>query len=347
MYRVYTASSFVKELKEILKNVNYGFEILINEDDILSVSKSIIQSLDKDVYSKIIISSETSKKSIRVYNLINRLVECGAEVYWNNDPKLYKLNSHFILVDKTNLINKIFYNSSDDYEKQVHYFSKIFNKILNKSEKIKFKDDKIKINFSSDKTIINRNEQIKLSWNITNADYFKISPIEVDYDNKNSIILQLQNDTLFEILATNKNEVLKKLIFVKVIQSEDLTLDVKVFDKSLKEFIYLTPKIESKKEKFYCYANQELVLFCKSDPKIRLSERKLGNLKSEFKHSFITKKNTSFEFKYFLNGTKFIRKIYIIVVKDSNIQDKPISLVKANLKRNKLMQFFIDFFKIS
>ena len=39
--------------------------------------------------------------------------------------------------------------------------------------------------------------------------------------------------------------------------------------------------------------------------------------------------------------------IHIIVVKDSNIQDKPISLVKANFKKNKLMQFFLDFFRIS
>ena len=268
-------------------------------------------------------------------------------MYWNEDPKLYNLNSHFIIVDKTNLVNKIFYNSSDNYEKQVHYFTKIFNKILNKSEKIKFNNDRIKIKFNSDKTIIKRNEQIKLSWNITNADYFKISNVEVDYDNKNSIMLQLQNDTLFEILAKNKNEVVKKLLFVKVIQNENLTIDVKVFDKSLKDFIYLTPKIESKKEKFYCYANQELVLHCKSDPKIRLSERKLGNLNPEFNHSFITKKNKSFEFKYFLNGTKFVRMIHIIVVKDSNIQDKPISLVKANFKKNKLMQFFLDFFRIS
>lgn len=346
MHRVYTASNFNSELKEVLKNINYGFELLISKKDLLSISHSLFDILKSDVYSKIIISSDTSKKSLREYNIINRLVECGAEVYWNYDSKLYNLNSHFILIDKISLINKIFYNSSDDQEKQVHYFNKIFNQILNKSEKIDFKDGEIKIEFYSDKTIINRNEQIKLTWKITKADFFDITPLDIDYTNKNSIKLQLQKDTLFEITASNKNEKVKKLLFIKVVQNKDLIIDVKVFDPYLKEHIYLTPKIEKYIEKFYCFSGQEVVIFCKSDPKIKLSERRLGKLQKEFEHKFLIRKKTSFKFNYFLNGTRFSRTIDINITKDSNIQDKPISLFNANRNRNKLKKFLIDLFKI-
>ncbi|RPF74163.1 MAG: hypothetical protein CBE49_002930 [Rickettsiales bacterium TMED289] len=346
MHRVYTASNFNSELKEVLKNINYGFELLISKEDLLVISHSLFHILKSDIYSKIIISSNTSKKSLRDYNIINRLVDCGAEVYWNPDSKLYNLSSHFILIDKLNLVNKIFYNSSDDQEKQVHYFNEIFNKILKKSEKIIFNEGEIKIDFYADKTIINRNEQIKLSWNIDKADFFNISPLDIDFENKNSVKLQLQKDTLFQITASNKNEKVKKLLFIKVIQHNDLTIDIKVLDPHLKEYIYLTPKIESHIEKFYCFEGQEVVVFCKSDPKIRLSEQKFGKLKKEFEYKFLITKNTSFKFSYFLNGTKFRRRIDINIVKDSNFQEKPIYLFKSNLKRNKLKRFFIDLFKI-
>lgn len=346
MYRVYTASNFNSELEEVLKNINYGFELLISKEDLLIISRSLFDILKDDIYSKIIISSDTSKKSLRDYNIINRLVDCGAEVYWNSDSKLYNLNSHFILIDKLSLINKIFYNSSDDLEKQVHYFNKIFNKILKESEKIDLKEGEIKVNFYADKTIINRNEQIKLTWNIVKADFFKITPLDIEFENKNSVNIQLQKDTLFEITASNKNEKVKKLLFVKVVQNKDLIIDVKVLDPYLKEYIYLTPKIESHIEKFYCFKGQEVVVFCKSDPKIRLSELKLGKLQKEFEYKFLISKNTSFKFSYFLNGTKFSRRIDINIVKDSNIQDKPISLFKANRNRNKLKHFFINLFKI-
>ena len=94
MYKVYTAPNFSEELTEVLKNVTFSIELLISKDDILKTSKSIFNLIEKDIQAKIIISSNTSKKSLRIYNLINRLIDCGVEVYWNTDLNLYKLKQN-------------------------------------------------------------------------------------------------------------------------------------------------------------------------------------------------------------------------------------------------------------
>ena len=81
MYTLYTATNFSKELSKTLERVNYSIELLINENDILFISKSLFQILEKEIYAEIVISSDDEKKSLRMYNLLNRLIDCGAIVY--------------------------------------------------------------------------------------------------------------------------------------------------------------------------------------------------------------------------------------------------------------------------
>ena len=119
MYRIYTSVNFNNEIVKVLPTVQYSVELLIKEDDLKFVSKDLYTILEKDIQADIIISSNTNKKAIRVFNLISRLTDLGARVFWLNDKKIFNLNSHFLIFDKINVINKIFYYSEDNIESQV------------------------------------------------------------------------------------------------------------------------------------------------------------------------------------------------------------------------------------
>ena len=220
MFTLYTASNFQKELIKTLNKSNYSIELLINHDDILVISKVLFQILEKNIYADIIISSNSNNKSLRMYNLLNRLIYCGASIYWNTDSKIFSFNSHFIIYDKVNVINKIFYRTNDDVENQVLYFQNIFSNIIKSSEEIKFKNDSIKVNFYADRNIVYRNQLITLNWEIENADFFKISPNIDNVNNLNHLKLKLKNDTLFKLEAANKKENISKYLFIKVISNE-------------------------------------------------------------------------------------------------------------------------------
>ena len=322
MFTLYTASNFQKELIKTLNKSNYSIELLINHDDILVISKVLFQILEKNIYADIIISSNSNNKSLRMYNLLNRLIDCGASIYWNTDSKIFSFNSHFIIYDKVNVINKIFYRTNDDVENQVLYFQNIFSNIIKSSEEIKFKNDSIKVNFYADRNIVYRNQLITLNWEIENADFFKISPNIDNVNNLNHLKLKLKNDTLFKLEAANKKENISKYLFIKVISNEEINIDVKVFDPYVEEFIFLSPVIDSKGEKFVCYYGQTLILEYKLIPDLIAYEKRIGKLSSNGKFSFVIKKDSDFIFKYTINGVDELKKIQIKVKKDEKILKK-------------------------
>ena len=321
MFTIYTPSNFKSELIKMLPRVNFSLELLINQDDILNISKILFEILEKDISTIIIISSEDQVKPLRVYNFINRLIDCGAKVFWNTDFKIYSYQSHFLIFDKTNVINKIFFQTEDDFEKQVFYFNNIFEKILKDSEEIFFNDDKIKIDFNADKTIINKNQIVKLNWKVENADYFNISPAIKNPMESNSIKLQLQSDTLFKLEASNLNENVSKYLYIKVVNHNELNIDIKVFDPMVKDFIFLRPYFNSKIEKYVCYLGQKVVILCRFNPLMKVKEKKIGSLLPNKEFSFIIKENKNFSFSYSYEGVDKFKDVIINVHRDKKILD--------------------------
>lgn len=322
MFKVYTPPNFSKELTEVLKNVTFSIELLIGKDDILKISKSIFNLIEKDIHAKIIISSNTSKKSLRIYNLINRLIDCGVEVYWNVDLNLYKLNSHFLIFDKVYVVNKIFYNSNDNAENQVLYFLDIFSKILSASTLVELNSGQIKVVFNSEKTFVKPFEPVLIKWKIKNADVFKITPTIDANEFIDETTVQLENDTLFKLTASNKNEFINKFLFVKVNKYDEINFYVKVFDPILKESIFLNPLIQQGIEKYSCYWGQSVSIGFKSNLDITLKDLNIGNLTANEDYNFISTKSTDFHFKYNSNGIKKEKIINITPYKDSLILKK-------------------------
>jgi hypothetical protein len=318
MFKLFTATDFTGEIIKALPNTNFSIQILLSIDDLEIISKSLFNSFDNDIYADIIISAKDEKRPLLIINIINRLIDCGANVYWSVDNNILKHNSHFFISDKVIVINKVYYQNNDDIRKQVFYFLEIFDKIKNCSEPILFNDKKIEVKFTSDKSIIKKNESVKLFWEIKNADFYKITPDIGFLDLKSSNSVQLEKDTLFKLEAKNNFENLTKFIFIKVIKPKDFNVYVKVYDPIIKEFIFLEPKYNSDVENYICYYSQQLVICFDFGNSLTVTEKKIGNLKPNQELSFFIKEPIKYVFKYSnLNKTE-IKKVKIIPIKDDS-----------------------------
>ena len=127
---------------------------------------------------------------------------------------------------------------------------------------------------------------------------------------------------MFKLEAANKKENVSKYLFIKVISNEEINIDVKVYDPYVEEFIYLSPVIDSKGEKFVCYQGQTVIIEYKLMPELTVYEKRIGKLTSNGEYLFVIKKDSNFSFKYSMNGNYEFKKIQIKVKKDEVILKK-------------------------
>ena len=144
MFTIFTAVNFIPELKKNINRASYSIELLIDQEDSLLISKTLLNVIEKNVDVIIVISATNEIKSLRVYNYLNRLIECGVRVYWNTDENIFKHKSYFLIRDKVNVINNVFYQNEDNIQNQVLYFNNIFDEIVKDSKEISINKKKNK-----------------------------------------------------------------------------------------------------------------------------------------------------------------------------------------------------------
>ena len=248
---------------------------------------------------------------MRIFNLINRLYDHGVEIFWNTDKKIYDLNSYFIIIDKTYLVKKIFFNDGDQLHDEFASFANIFNKICLLSEKIFLKPQPIKINLKADRTIIKRNSANKIYWEVNNANYIDISPKIGEVSSKGNEILRLKKDTLFKLTASNKEHSQIKYLFVRVINNDDFHVDVEVFDPLIKENIFLNPNLNSSIETYVCYHGQEIILSWNPEKKFKIFEKKSGKIPNTGRYITNIFNQLEFKFEYTIEKSIFIKEFKI------------------------------------
>ena len=350
MFKIYTASDFVYEIEKNISRFKFSLELLINEEDLIAVSKTLLETLsDKEIDIEIIIASGSKDQSMRIFNLINRLTSCGAIVYWKTDAEMLKNQSFFLIYDKVNVINKIFYSTDDSVEDQVRYLNDIFKTIRSSSEEVEFPQGDIKVNFSADKTIINKNELVTISWDVKDASYVSIIPELDEVEHQGSAKIKIKEDTLLQLKAQNKDHVLKKNFFVKVLLSDtDLELDIDVFDPFLNEYISLSPIIENDIERYVAFSDQKIKISWDFSTKKSFKEAKLGDLELKGNHIFKLKKKKIFLFELNTNHEKILKRIEIVGIKDDKISKQAKKIELENKEKNEkdsLLSRVVNFFK--
>tara|TARA_B100001115_G_C15790376_1_gene389676 strand:- start:111 stop:1163 length:1053 start_codon:yes stop_codon:yes gene_type:complete len=348
MFKIYTASDFVYEIEKNISRFKFSLELLVNEEDLLFISKALLKALDRELDVEIIIVSDTDKQSARIYNLINRLMDCGANIYWNNDAEMLSNQSFFLIYDKVNVINKIFYSIEENEEAQVRYMNDIFRSISLESKKIDLPKGNISVDFFSDKVIINKNELVTLSWKVENASFVNIKPYLEEVEQKDTAKVKINKDTLIQLTAYNKNESINKSIFVKVLSPDsEIDINVDVFDPYLKEFISLSPVFENNIEKYSAFRNQKIRISWNILSNQLIKEKDLGTLNSKDQYIFKLNHKKIFLFEL-INDINAKKEIQIVGVENSEISklsDEIDDDLITQTNKNNWLKKYINFFK--
>ena len=312
MFKIYTSSSFINDLKKHILSSKFSVELVISEQDFKQISQFLINESIKGLLIEIIICSKDKDKSIRTFNILKTLVDNGVSVLWNDDDNILKNESYFLISDKTIVINKNYFINSDSEEDQVIYINSIFDSIVKSSKPVILNNENISINFFSNKTIVKKNEIFEINWKVDNANSVKINPILGEMDSYGKKKLKIINSTLFELTAKNSQNKLKKYLFIRVLDYYDLNLNVYAFDQSLNEFLKLDPVEIESSEKYGCYFNQKIKILWDFKNEKSFKEENIGNLDLKGEYIFTLNKNKYFKF---------------ILESDSEIQTKKIEII--------------------
>ena len=147
MFKIYTSSNFINDLKKHILKSKFSVELIISEDEFKQISQFLINESIKGLLFEIVICSKDKDKSIITFNILKTLVDNGVSVLWNDDDDIIKNESYFLISDKTIIINKNYFVNSDSEEDQVRYINAIFDSIVKSSEPVVLNNENISINF--------------------------------------------------------------------------------------------------------------------------------------------------------------------------------------------------------
>ena len=214
MFKFYKTYDIISEINLRLKKSEFSVQILINHNDLFFLSENLFKILDKNVVIEIILVSDSDSKTLKMINLCKRLIDGGADIYWYNNSIFFNEEHFFAIFEKTYLIEKSDSNETiENFEEIVRRKNSIFRNIVLKSDKIKLLTGAIIVDFETEKTIAQKNETVKLNWTVKNAYHARIEPTIGDIPLLGSTEILVESDQSFELIATNKESVIKKKNF--------------------------------------------------------------------------------------------------------------------------------------
>jgi hypothetical protein len=322
LFKFYTTYDIISEINLQILRSEYSLQLLLDHNDLFFLSKNLLQISNNNLAIEIIMTSNNDKKSLQFVNLCKRLIDAGASMYWYNNAAFFNEEEFFGIFDKAYVIAKM--NSkktTDNAEEFVRFKNSFFKNILLKSKKIELFSGNIKVDFNTDKTITQKNEKVLLSWNIENAYHASILPNIGDVSSSGSKIIQISKDQSYVLTATNKESIISKKVYIKVLDTRGIEFDISVFDPILN----IPIKIDSStlNEGHYAvYLGQSVKVSWDINMMGKLSEDSIGSLPLSGFHEFEILKNTTFVFT--LNTLENTQKKIIVfhTFEDAEIYDR-------------------------
>ena len=220
MYKVYIATDFVYEINKNISKTKYTLQLFLSEYDFLAISGAILNLTNTDIDITVIISALSQKKSLRVVNLFNRIIQSGVTVHWNTDNNLYENDVHFAIIDKRFAIQKKSdYYKGEGAEAKLIFLSNLFDSFRLDSNEIKLLTGDISIKFETDKTFVQRNSYVNVSWDVKNAHRVSINSTDEDLEPKGQKAILINEDTILKIQAENREHKVSKQIIIKILKS--------------------------------------------------------------------------------------------------------------------------------
>ncbi|GGE40922.1 hypothetical protein [Psychroflexus planctonicus] len=323
MFKTYSTCNIINEIQARIPKALFSIQLFIDENHLFFLSEKLITSLNKNIEFEIVIVAPNQKKSLKLINLLKRLIDGGAEIYWNIDENSFENESYFAIFDKSYLIE----GEKDDLNRidEANYIegkNTFFKSIILDSKKINLQTGDIKIDFKSDHYIVRKKETVNISWKVNNAHHVSIHPDigQVNLEGSRNVVLY--NDQTYRLVAKNKELVVEKNIFIKIKESPDMEFDVSVFDKTLKDFITLTPSGE-KSFHYGVYLGQLVRLKWDFGFSGKLIEKSIGKLPLIGSYEFEVNEITHFTFILNLIDGSISKNLIFHTFKEEEISNFP------------------------
>lgn len=298
MFKFYKTYDIISEINLRLKKSEFSVQILINHNDLFFLSENLFKILDKNVVIEIILVSDSDSKTLKMINLCKRLVDGGADIYWYNNSIFFNEEHFFAIFEKTYLIEKSDSNETiENFEEIVRRKNSIFRNIVLKSDKIKLLTGAIIVDFETEKTIAQKNETVKLNWTVKNAYHARIEPTIGDIPLIGSTEILVESDQSFELIATNKESVIKKKIFIRVLETKNIDFEISVLDPILEDFLNIEPS-SNNDGNYGVYLNQRVNISWDINMIGKLHEGSLGYLPLVGNHEFKATERKKFSFTF-------------------------------------------------
>jgi hypothetical protein len=322
LFKFYTTYDIISEINLQILRSEYSLQLLLDHKDLFFLSKNLLQISNNNLAIEIIMTSNDDKKSLKFVNLCKRLIDAGVSIYWYKNTLFYNEEEFFGVFDKTYVIAKLRSEKTiDNAEDFVRSKDSFFKNILLKSEKIELLSGNIKVDFNTNRTITQKNEKVELSWHIENAYHASIQPNIGNVSLSGSKIVQILKDQSYVLTATNKESVISKTVYIKVLDTKEIEFDITVFDPILNIPIKIDSSILNEGH-YGVYFGQSVKISWDINMMGRLIEDSIGTLPLSGFHEFEILKKTTFAFT--LNTLENTQKKTIVfhTFGDAEIYDK-------------------------
>ena len=338
MYKVYTATDFVYEINKNISKTKYTLQLFLSEYDFLAISDTILNLTNTEIDVTVIISALTEKKSLRIVNLFNRIIQSGVAVHWNTDNDLYENDVHFAIIDKRFAIQKKSdYFKGEGAEAKIIFLSNLFDSFRLDSNEIKLLTGDITIKFETDKTFVQRNTYVNVSWEVKNAHRISINNTYDDLEPKGKKAILINDDTILKMEAENREHKVSKQLIIKILQSSSIEFTVEAFDSIINEYVVLKSN-NKRNHKYFAFYNQKIKISWANQNIGKLSEKIIGDLPLEGEHEFFLRHETKFSFKFdSIYGSKKYNFCISPVEEEKKEEMKD---GKANSLLNKILRVF-------
>jgi|TARA_B110000037_G_scaffold220417_1_gene288304 hypothetical protein len=322
LFKFYTTYDIISEINLQILRSEYSLQLLLDHNDLFFLSKNLLQISNNNLAIEIIMTSNNDMKSLQFVNLCKRLIDAGVSIYWYKNAVFFNEEEFFGVFDKTYVIAKMSAEkTTDNPEEFVRFKNSFFKNILLKSKKIELLSGNIKVDFNTNRTITQKNEKVVLSWNIENAYHASIQPNIGDVSSSGSKIVQISKDQSYVLTATNKESIISKTVYIKVLDTKEIEFDISVFDPILNIPIKIYSSTLNDGH-YGVYLGQSVKVSWDINMMGKLSEDSIGSLPLSGFHEFEILKNTTFVFT--LNTLENTQKKTIVfhTFEDAEIYDR-------------------------
>ena len=310
MFRYFHTHDFNPEIEKEAIRTSHLIQIYTDEFGFLRLEEPLLNKLKEGVNVELVVISPDKKKSIKLVNLAKRIIDLNGEIFFIHDKKIFDLKDFFGIFDKTYLISKLESKNFISNESLIREKNSFFEILSVKSNLIDLYSGNIDVFFKSDKTVLRKGESFELNWNVDNAHEVSINNDVGIVSNKGSIFKSVDFDTKFELTAKNKDFEIKKSVYIKIFDDDEISIFVKVHDKTLDRLIEVSSiRVSKFSESYAVFDGQIVELSWDISTNGRFSESALGDLDLRGSYRFKLDRYKCLIFNYLTVNNKKTKKI--------------------------------------